>query len=265
MLTVLKRLRSDASGFTLIELLVGTAMALIVCFGAYTILEFTTEDISRQTSRVHVAQDGRIALERLMEHLHSACVAALVTPVLSQSSPTVLRFISEASEAASVGQATLHKITYTPASGSTEGTLVEKSWKSTEASQPPNYIFNEVETPNTTILLKGISQAETSKEGKGELIPIFRYYRYYREGDANAVFGELNPNPIVGELNEAEARQVARVSVSFTLSPEAGDGAGISGQMGKDRAITFEDSAILRVAPSSSSASVSNLPCENQV
>jgi len=265
MLRLVQRLRSDASGFTLIELLVGTAMALVVCFGAFTILQFTTEGIARQTSRVHVAQNGRIELERLMEHLHSACVAALVTPVLSQSSSTVLRFISEASESSSVTRATLHKIVYTPPTGGKEGTLVEQAWKSTEASQPPNYIFNEVETPTTTILLKGVSQAEVTKEGKGEPVPMFRYYRYYREGDANAVFGELNPNPIVGELTEAEARQVARVSVAFTLTPEASDGAGISGLMAKDRAITFEDAAILRVAPSSSSASVSNLPCENQV
>jgi hypothetical protein len=265
MLTLLNRLRSEDSGYTLVELLVATVMALVVTFGAYMILQFTTEDIARQTSRVHVSQNGRVQLERIMEHLHSACVAALVTPVLAKSSGTVLRFISEASEGPSVSKATLHKITFTPASGKTEGTLVETSWKSTEASQPPNYVFNEAETPQTTLLLKGVSQTELTTEGKTETLPVFRYYRYYREGDPSAVFGELDPTPIAGELSEAESRLVAKVAMNFTLTPEAGDGVGLSAAMAKGRTISFEDAAILRVAPSSSSSSVSNLPCENQI
>ena len=265
MLRRLRRLRSDDSGFTLIELLVATSMALVVCFGAFAIMQFTTEDIARQTSRVHVAQTGRTQLERIMEHLHSACVAALVTPVLAQSSGTVLRFISEASEGPSITRATLHKITYTAPGAGKEGTLVEQAWKSTESSNPPNYQFNEAESPQTTILLKGISESEQTVEGKTETLPIFRYYRYYREGDSGAVYGELNPTPIAGELTETESRLVARVTLAFTLTPEAGDGVDLSAAMSKDRPIAFEDSAILRVAPSSSSSSVSNLPCENQV
>jgi len=265
MLSNSSRLRQDDSGFTLIELLVAMSLALVVSFGAFAILQFTTEDIARQTARVHVAQGGRTQLERIMEHLHSACVAALVTPVLSQSSGTVLRFISEASEGPVVTRATLHKLTFSPPSAGKEGTLTEQSWRSTEASQPPNYVFNEAETPKTTLLMKGISQSEVTTEGKTESIPIFRYYRYYREGDPNAIFGELNPTPISGELTESEARLVARVTMAFTLSPEAGDGPGLSVAMAKGRPITFEDSAILRVAPSSSSSSVSNLPCENQI
>ena len=166
MLRRLRRLRSDASGFTLIELLVGTSMALVVCFGAYTILQFTTEDIARQTSRVHVAQNGRIALERLMEHLHSACVAALVTPVLSQSSATVLRFISEASEGSSITRATLHKITYTPPPPAKKARSSKGAGKAPKPSQPPNYVFNEVESPKTTILLKGISRPKRRLKAK---------------------------------------------------------------------------------------------------
>jgi len=255
----------DERGYTLIELLVATTMALVICMGAYLLLDFTTEDVSRTTSRVHVDQRGRSALERIMEHLHSACVASLVTPVLSNSGPTVLRFISEATESASIASATLHKLTYKPPTAKTEGTLVEHAWKSLETSVAPHYVFNEAEKPKSILLIKGISQTAITEGVKGETVPVFRYYRYYREGDPGAVYGELDPTPISGSLGEAEAALVARVSIAFTLSPEADEGTSFSGKFGAGQPVNFEDSAILRVAPSSSSSVVSNLPCENQI
>ncbi|HUA11256.1 MAG TPA: hypothetical protein VMA83_04560 [Solirubrobacteraceae bacterium] len=265
MLSSLRRRAASEDGFTLVELLVTTTMAIVLCLGAYALLDFTGEDIARTTSRVHVDQRGRVSLEAIMEHLHSACVASLVTPVLASSSGTVLRFISEASESPTISTATLHKLIYETGKKSTEGKLIEDSWKSLASSVAPHYSFNEAEKPTTKLLMNDISETSVKGGKTTEVLPVFRYYRYYRESDAGAVYGELDPTPIAGELTESEAARVARVTIAFTMNPEGDEGFSYGGGFGIGRPVTFEDSAILRVAPSSSSSIVSNLPCENQV
>ncbi len=265
MLSSLRARAREEAGYTMIELLVATTMSIVICLGAYMLLDFTGEDISRTTSRVHVDQTGRVALESVMEHLHSACVASLVTPVLASSNGTVLRFISEASESPTITTATLHRITFEPGLKATEGKLIEKSWKSLASSVAPHYVFNEAEKPKFRQLMNDISETVVGSGKGAEVLPVFRYFRYYREGDAGANYGELDPTPISGELTELEAARVARVTLAFTLNPEKDEGQSYGGTFGVGRPVTFEDSAILRVAPSSSSSIVSNLPCENQV
>jgi hypothetical protein len=108
-------------------------------------------------------------------------------------------------------------------------------------------------------LLTGIQKTENSKK---ELVPVFRYYRYYRETDSKAALGELDPTPIVSgieKLNEKEALAVAKVSVSFTAVPEGKENK-LNTQFGGGRPVALEDSAILRLSPSSEENS-SNLPC----
>jgi prepilin-type N-terminal cleavage/methylation domain-containing protein len=246
--------RSEA-GFTLVEILVSLVLTLIISLVAFTFLEFTTRDVARTTERVHVDQGGRTALERLMVKLHSGCVAAEVTPIRGGSSATVLRFVSEHGEAASLPSVTLHEIVYTPASGSKEGTLVENYWKSTSASVAPKYLFNEASTPTTVRLLIGIRQTTNSAE---EPIPIFQYYRYYNSHDSSPEYGEIDPSPLsASKLTEEEGKTVAKVTIDFTLAPEGKE----ASSLGSGRPVAFEDSAILRLAPSSTSSEVTNLPC----
>jgi prepilin-type N-terminal cleavage/methylation domain-containing protein len=242
-------------GFTLIELLVAMAMGIIIILAAFSLLDFTTRDVSRITSRTQVDQTGRVALEKLMLQLHSTCVAPTVNPIYPKSTSTVLRFISESSPlntfkepVSSLSTVRLREIVYTPASGKTEGTLTEKSWPSTGTS--PNYVFNENAAPTERKLLTGVTQ--TASE------PVFRYYRYYREGDTGAKLGQINPNPVAVPLEkELESEIVSKVTVSFTLAPEGQESAFAKG----DRAVALEDSAILRLAPSSEASSNPNYPC----
>ncbi len=150
----------------------------------------------------------------------------------------------------------LHEVIYTPASGKKEGTLTEKSWTST--GTPPAYKFNESETPTTRTLLTGIDQTENAKK---EIVPIFRYYRYYREGESKAVLGELDPTSVVvgsQKLSESEAPNIAKVSVGFTAVPEGKENK-VNTELGGGRPVALEDSAILRLSPSSESAP--NSPC----
>jgi prepilin-type N-terminal cleavage/methylation domain-containing protein len=262
----LKNLR-DERGFTLIELLVAMSLGIIVSGVALSLLNFTTADVTRITERVHVDQTARVALEKLMLALHSSCLAvktAGTDPIRAESSETKLRFLSEDSAenaykepSAALPTIKLHEVIYTPASGKKEGTLTEKSWTST--GTPPAYKFNESETPTTRTLLTGIDQTENAKK---EIVPVFRYYRYYREGESKAVLGELDPTSVVvgpsQKLSESEAPNIAKVSVSFTAVPEGKENL-VNKELGGGRPVALEDSAILRLSPSSESAP--NSPC----
>jgi prepilin-type N-terminal cleavage/methylation domain-containing protein len=255
----LKALR-DERGFTLIELLVAMSLGILVSGIALSLLNFTTADVTRITERVHADQTGRVALEKLMLALHSSCLTAKSDPVKPESTENILRFVSETSTENEHGEPSaalptikLHEIVYTAGSGKTEGTLTEKSW--TSKGVPPNYEFNEKETPIKRTLLTGVQQTETAKK---ESLPVFRYYRYYRETDSKAVLGELYPTPIAGKLSTETAPEVAKVNVNLTAVPEGKENK-INTGLGGGRPVALEDSAILRL--SSSSEASSNSPC----
>jgi Tfp pilus assembly protein PilW len=253
-------------GMTLIELIVAMSLGIIVTGIAFSLLNFTTADVTRISERVHVDQTGRVALEKLMLALHSSCVAAKAEPIRSGSTEKVLRFVSETSEVNKYGEPSaslptirLHEVVYTPASGKAEGTLTEKSWPSTGV--PPKYEFNEKATPTTRTLITGIKQSENEKK---ELIKIFRYYRYYKSTDSKPTLGELNPAEYVLNTKAStteqkeEAAQIAKVTVTMTAVPEGKENKENT-SLGNGRPVALEDSAILRLSPSSEEAG--NLPC----
>jgi prepilin-type N-terminal cleavage/methylation domain-containing protein len=258
-------------GYTLVEVLIATAIGLIVSFAAFSVLEFTSSDASRITERAHADQTGRVALEKIMLQLHSACVAVNINPIYAKSTGTAIKFVSETSPlnsnkepVSSLSTVRLHEIIYKPASGGTEGTLTEKSWPSYGST--PNYLFhNTTETPTERKLLKGIKQ---SINEKGEEVAIFQYYRYYQTGDTiptghlTLPYGEINPAPLSNKEMEKteEAESVAKITVSFTLAPEGKEGAFAKG----DRPVPLEDSATLRLAPASEASSSPNSPCTEQ-
>lgn len=250
----------DERGFTLIELLVAMSLGILVSGIALSLLNFTTADVTRITERVHADQTGRVALEKLMLALHSSCLTVKSDPIRPESTESKLRFVSETSAENEHGEPSaalptikLHEVVYTAGSGKTEGALTEKSWTSEGTS--PNYKFNEKETPTKRILLTGVEQTETAKK---EILPVFRYYRYYRETDSKAILGELDPNAMTGKLTEETAPQVAKVNVNFTAVPEGKENK-INTGLGGGRPVALEDSAILRLSPSSEASS--NSPC----
>jgi type II secretory pathway component PulJ len=256
-LTVHRRLR-DERGFTLIELLVSMLAMMVVTMAAFSFLQFTTEDVSHITARVNVDQEGRTALENIMLRLHSACVAQEVNPVLPESSPTVLKFVSQAGSEPAFATVYAHAITYNEA----EGTLVEKTYPSTGPEKEGNYPFSTTASSTKRVLI-GVRQ--TTYEGKKT--PIFQYYRYYDSkdtiptGDKEIPYGELNPEALTGnsekKLTQVESENVVKVTVSFTLAPEGKESASFN----HDRPVELEDSATFRLAPSSQASSNPNAPC----
>jgi prepilin-type N-terminal cleavage/methylation domain-containing protein len=259
---------SDEHGFTLIELLVSMVLGLIVTGAALSILVFTSNDVSFTTERAHVDQVGRVALNNIMTQLHSACVSVNVHPIKAGSTENELKFVSETSPilektsepTSSLTTVRLRKIIY----NETEHTLVEKSWVS--SGEAPNYTFNETATPTKHMLLKGVQLAKNSA---GETIPIFQYFRYYNTTDSiptgkTAIpFGEINPTRLKSSqlAVESEAEQVSKVTVTFAVAPETKES---SSFFKGYRQIALEDSAIFRLAPSSESSGIANLPCTQQ-
>jgi prepilin-type N-terminal cleavage/methylation domain-containing protein len=243
----------DQSGVTLIELLVAMIMALVVSLAAFSILEFTTSDVSRITSRAHVDQTGRIALQKIMLALHSSCVALEVNPIVEGSTGEKLKFISETGTEPSFATVHEHVITY----NKTAGTLTEETFPSTgPETKEGNYPFSTTAF-STTKLLTGVKETENSKK---EEVPIFQYYKYYKKGesiptgDPEAPYGELVPG---SGLTAAEAENVAKVTIGFTLKPEGAESIIAKG----DQPITLEDSAVFRLTPSSTSSESLNSPC----
>jgi Tfp pilus assembly protein PilE len=272
----------DEHGVTLIELLVAMIMAFVISLAAFSILEFTTSDVSRITARAHVDQTGRVALEKIMLQLHSACVAVTTTPIEPKSTENTMRFISETSPlnsskepVSSLATVKLHEITYNKA----EGTFTEKSRPSLGLN--PNFSFNEHETPEPSVhlLLTGVRQTEVTNETTHEVekLPIFRYYRYYNSNDTKiklgeAKLGELDPGTnnagmnstemtkeevIKGEKIYPEVEKIVKVTMAFTLTPEGHESIIAKG----GQPIALEDSAIFRFTPASEEVGNTNQPC----
>jgi prepilin-type N-terminal cleavage/methylation domain-containing protein len=253
---------ASEDGFTLIELLMAILIGTVVTMAAFAFLIFATEDAAHITSRVGVDQAGRIAMQKLVSELHSSCVAPNVVPILAGSSATVLKFVSETGESSAFSTVEEHEVIYTAPSGPTEGTLVEKSYKST-GGVAPNYTWSN--TPTTSKLLKGIKQTELS----GAKTAIFSYYGYYEEGDAiptgdkTLPFGEIDPEAVTPGKEGLTAKQsenITKVTVNFTLDPEGRE----SVSFNKDRPVVLEDSAVFRLAPSSEATTNPNQPCAEQ-
>ncbi len=252
-------------GFTLIELLISMALGTILLLAAFSFLEFTTSDVARLDARAQVNRTGRTTLENIMLELHSACVAQSTPPVQPGSTGSIIKFISETSPLNTNGEPVsalptvrLHEIVYTPASGKAQGTLIERSWPSTGMTTSKNaYLFNTAATPSVHKLLTGVQQSVTvNGSGKSETLPIFRYYRYYKEGDTEATLGTLDPNQM-NASEETVSKTIAKVTMSFTLAPEGHEYT----TFGNDRPVALEDSAVFRLETSSEAAGSANLPC----
>jgi prepilin-type N-terminal cleavage/methylation domain-containing protein len=249
-------------GYTLVELVIAMALGTMLMLGALAFLEFTTSDVARITARAEVDRTGRTALENVMLDLHSACVAESVPPVQPGSTATTIKFISETSPLNTNGEPVsalpgvrLHEIAYEPASGKTQGKLVERTWPST--GNAPKYAFNTAATPTKHTLLTGVTQStRVNHSGVSENAPIFSYYRYYKEGDTEATLGKVDPNELT-VLGEEETKEIAKVTMSFTLAPEGHEYT----TLGNDRPVALEDSAVFRLETSSEAAGTANLPC----
>lgn len=220
-------------GTTLVELLVAIVAGTVVMATLSMLIIIVLHGTARVSARVEATQRGRIAVTRIIEQLHSACVAPKATPVLKESTGTTLRFIhATASQGAQVAPIpTETEIKY---SG---GTLKQYD-KAGLGPYPTTYPGTATETTLAT----NVAPIAPSSS-------IFTYY-----GSTNGTVGEVVPG--TGGLTETQAVGVIEVRVGLSTSPlstpvkDAGS------------ATSIRDAAVLRLTPPSFNEKATAPPCQ---
>jgi type II secretory pathway component PulJ len=224
-------------GFTLVEMLVTLVTGIIVILATMAVLDISINQSSRLSERVDADQRGRLAMEKILQELHSSCIVAGVTPIEENSSGTELRIISQTGNETYFPHVTEHRITYNEATHS----LTDTAYVSTEEKGRGEWKFPETATSSQTILT-GVSESTGSS---GTKVPIFMYYKY--EG------GNLSTTALTAtKLSGPEANATAAVAVRFTAWPSSERTTG-------GRAVDLADTAVLRFDPAS--ATGTNTPC----
>jgi Tfp pilus assembly protein PilW len=221
----------DERGTTLTELMVGVAAGMVVIMALSMLILATMHGVSRVSARVEATQQGRIAIARVMEQLHSACIAPEVTPVKENSSGTLLRFVHQTGSSVSPTPI-LSEI-------SLSGGALSQADFSATGGTAPNWTF--ASTPSATRqLLTGVAPIPGSTG-------IFYYYAY--------INGTPSSAPLTTPLISTDAARTILVRVALNVTPDKTTVA----DSGADASI--QDSASLRLTPPSFNEKVTSLPC----
>lgn len=228
---------TDERGYTLVELLVGMFVSLIVLGAIFTIVQVATRHQDRVAEHVAANQRARPAMTRIVDRLHSACVAPGLAPVLAGSTDSSMILLSKAGAAVSP---TPDKYVISLAGG----VLSEAVYAG--GGSPPKWTFPGFpSTPTATVrLVDGVTQAAVGDPPA--LVPVFRYYAY--QG------GQVAPTPLQTPLDADRAARTVQVDIAFTTSPSSNPAA-------DSGAIVLTDSATLRIEPASEDSAEVNLPC----
>jgi len=230
------RLRADVMdqrGFTLVELLVTMIAGLVMTLATLTMLDISVQESAKVADRVEAGQRGRVAMEQLIQELHSSCVAASVAPVLTGSTSTSIQFLSQFGSAA-VLTPNLHTVTY---SGSQ---LTDTAYAATGGSAP-TWTFSATPAYSRTVLTN-VSQATVN----GTVQPVFQYYKY-----VNGTLSSALPTP----LSSTDAADTVQVAVNFQVGP-------LDTSTAADRTIQTTGTAVLRYVPADPTPGAPNLPCQ---
>ena len=228
----------DERGWTLVELMVSLMIGMVVFAAAMTVSQVALKNQAKTAARVDADQRARPVLQRLMDQLHSTCVAPNVSPVQPGSSDTSLSFIHQTGSA----------VTPTPVKRITtlSGTTLSQSTYAAIGGESPNWTFST--TPSSTVqLLTKVSQA--SLGSPAVTVPVFRYYPY------NAGTGQISTTPLATPLTDVTAPTVVQVSVAFAAAP------GTTPVADPKAGVSVSDTAYLRFSPPSEDSSEVNVPC----
>jgi len=210
---------SDESGISLVELLVAMVSALVVMaaiMGLFVVSQHQTailRDVGQAT------QYGRTAMTRIVDELHSSCIAKEFAPVQKESTASKLILQDAYSKEAEIksGERTREDIiTFSGA----KRTLTDEAISST-GGEYPNFTFSG--TPLKEIIGSNISE---TKRGAAS-VPVFTYYEYKKTPEldgssgASTTLKEVASVPAKG-FSESEARGIAGVGITFTAAPATG-------------------------------------------
>lgn len=222
----------DQRGTTLMEVIVALASGIVVLAAISTVVVVSLRETGRVSARVDANQRARIALNRIVDQLHSACLAPQIAPVREGSTGTLLSFIHQTGSAVAPTPV-LSRISL---SG---GTLSQSDYPTT-GGQAPLWTFSS--TPSsTTQLMTEISPTAPSAS-------IFSYYAYSG--------GQVSAIPLGTPLNLEGAARTVKVTVAFTAAPLS------TPVSDPNAAANIQGSVLLRLTPASFSSGAVNLPCQ---
>lgn len=224
----------DERGVTMVEALVSTATGVVVLAGLTMVILVTMHSNSRVSARVDATQQARLVVTKLMQQLHSACVAPKIAPILAPSSGTLLRFIHAAPDQ---GDAVAPLPTVTEISLA-NGVLTQTDRPAVGGAYP-NWDYSTTTTSKQ--LLTGVAPIAPSSE-------IFTYYASNN--------GSLTPTPQTVPLLALDALGTVQVRIAMTVSPTENtvvDDAGATAPI--------RDGATLRLTPPSFNEAAPALPC----
>jgi prepilin-type N-terminal cleavage/methylation domain-containing protein len=223
----------DQRGFTLVELLAGISAGAVLMLALFAVVDFSTRQAISVGDRVEASQRGRTALERLIQELHSSCVAASASPVLAGSDGSNIQFISQFGSAP-VLTPDIHKV-------SLSGSNLTDQIFAASGGSAPTWTYSATPTGARTIL-SNVAQASVG----GSVVPVFQYYKYV---------GGVLTGPLPTPLSAADAQSTVEVTVTFVAGPS-------SGSTVADRQLAASGSAVLRYVPADATPGAANPPCQ---
>jgi len=223
----------DERGTTLVELMVAAMIGIVVISALTMVIIATMHGSARVSARVHATQNARIVVTRIMEQLHSACLAPKIAPIQPGSTGTTLRFWrgNPAEGSAAAPNPILTEIVLK------EGTLTQFDYMPTKTIQP--WSFSEAATERR--LLTGVAPVSPSSS-------IFSYYSYLEK--------EVSSTPQEPPLDAGEAAVTVQVRIALTASPSSTPVAD------KHAAAAIQGSATLRLTPPSFNEKAPAPPCQ---
>jgi hypothetical protein len=224
---------NDESGTTIVELLVGMAMGMIVLVGLTMVIITTLHGTARVDARVEATQNARLTVTKIMEELHSACIAPQVAPIREGSTQTKLIFWHAAG-----GEG--HAVTPAPLKSEItwEGGALRQIDKAKTGVVDGEYVFEPVGEERTLI-----SNVSAPPSGA-----IFAYYNYEN--------GALSSNSLSTPLSKPSAGETILVKVTLVAEPASNPVRDASADA------TVADSATLRLTPPSFDESAAASPCQ---
>jgi type II secretory pathway pseudopilin PulG len=214
----LRRQLQDESGLSLVELLIAIVTSLVVVAALMGLLVVSQHQTVLLRDVGQATQSGRTAMTRIVDELHSACLAKEFAPVQKESTASKLVLINAYSNEAEIksGERTREDIiTFNKA----KGTLTDETLTST-GGEYPEFAFQAPGKGTRTVIGSNITETK-----QGELkLPIFRYYEYAEapEPDNSAEASSTLKETTKVPAEKGEGKTIAGVGIAFTATPASG-------------------------------------------
>lgn len=231
---------SDEHGLSLIELIVGMTLTIIVCGVGFTLLDATSRGASKVTARIEANKIGRPVMARIVDELHSTCVAPSSPPILAGSTQNSISFVHQTGSAV-VPVPVKRTITYDPV-----GKTLTESVYQYVSGVAPAWVFSSTAS-STRILLKPAAQAALGNPPV--LVDPFRYFAF--------VNGTISATPLTVPLSSTDAARVSQVIVSFAVPPRK-----TTPVTDTNGTLSLSDTVLFRFDPPGEGTSTASLPCE---